>query len=196
MPHIYGVSLAKGDIEFTPRFEHVLGDHRARVLAFFESLPFYVRTAAGVMLAHAGPAHEASPNMSRRCVTSITSAILRDADQALGAGGRSDAALPPVQRVIWRALRRRGRLLPGGPGAGRSALHALAARVYDLAAESSRSRMLWDTLFTTNEIGLTEWVYLQSCQQFLAAFSVGRTRRAARDRQRAHRHAVGRAICW
>jgi hypothetical protein len=50
MPHIYGVSLMKGDLEFTPRFEHSLGDHRESVLAFFESLPFFARTAAGVML--------------------------------------------------------------------------------------------------------------------------------------------------
>ena len=50
MPHIYGISLAKGEIEFTPRFEHVLGDHRRAVLAFLRSLPFYIRTAAGVML--------------------------------------------------------------------------------------------------------------------------------------------------
>jgi hypothetical protein len=59
MPHLYGVSLMKGELEFTPRFEHSLGDHRPRVLAFLDRLPFYVRTAAGVLLAHAGPAHNA-----------------------------------------------------------------------------------------------------------------------------------------
>jgi len=47
MPHIYGISLSKGDQDFTPRFEHALGDQRLRVLSFFDSLPFYVRTAAG-----------------------------------------------------------------------------------------------------------------------------------------------------
>jgi hypothetical protein len=53
-PHLYGFPLRKGGQSFTPRFERVLGAHRAEVLAFFDSLPFFVRTAAGVALAHAG----------------------------------------------------------------------------------------------------------------------------------------------
>src|SRR5512147_2137774 len=52
MPHIYGITLSKGELEFTPRFEQMLGDHREKVLAFFDRLPFAIRTAAGVMLIH------------------------------------------------------------------------------------------------------------------------------------------------
>jgi len=57
MPHLYGVSLAKGAIEYTPRFEKALsqGGQRGEVLAFLDNLPFFVRTAAGVMFTHAGP---------------------------------------------------------------------------------------------------------------------------------------------
>ena len=55
LPHIYGLTLAKGEREFTPRFEHELNDHREAVLSFFRGLPFYVRTSAGVTLGHAGP---------------------------------------------------------------------------------------------------------------------------------------------
>ena len=82
MPHIYGVSLAKGHAEFTPRFEHALGPHREHVLAFFDSLPFVVRTAAGVMLAHAGPAPDAIAHATKLQYFDHQ-AILQAADQTL-----------------------------------------------------------------------------------------------------------------
>src|ERR1041385_4195152 len=46
LPHLYGVSLAKGDIEYTPAFEQALSTSgkRKEALHFFDSLPFYVRT--------------------------------------------------------------------------------------------------------------------------------------------------------
>jgi hypothetical protein len=56
--HIYGISLAKGNQEYTSAFEAALSQsqRRAEVIDLFDSLPFYVRTRAGVMLAHAGAA--------------------------------------------------------------------------------------------------------------------------------------------
>lgn len=54
LPHIYSILLQKGTELFTPRFEHALGTHREQVIQFFDSLPFYIRTKAGVTLAHAG----------------------------------------------------------------------------------------------------------------------------------------------
>ncbi len=58
MPHIYGISLAKGDRVYTPDFEKALSDsgRRDEVAALFNSLPFYLRTQAGVSLTHAGAA--------------------------------------------------------------------------------------------------------------------------------------------
>lgn len=65
LPHIYGLSLAKGGIQYTPRFEAALTrlDQRYRALysrksivQFLASLPFFVVTRAGVMLTHAGAA--------------------------------------------------------------------------------------------------------------------------------------------
>lgn len=63
MPHIYGVTLAKGEIEFTPRFEAALVRldrqpdvpyRRHDVIEFLKRLPFYARTKAGLLLTHAG----------------------------------------------------------------------------------------------------------------------------------------------
>ena len=48
------LSFSPGDYTYTPRFEAALGNHRDAVLAFFDSLPFFVRTRAGVSVCHAG----------------------------------------------------------------------------------------------------------------------------------------------
>ena len=54
LPHIYSITLQKGDELFTPRFEFAMGEHREKIVAFFDSLPFYVRTPGGVSVCHAG----------------------------------------------------------------------------------------------------------------------------------------------
>jgi hypothetical protein len=56
LPHIYSFGLAKGPKEYTPSFEKVLSESETRstVIPFFKQLPFYIRTAAGVSLTHAG----------------------------------------------------------------------------------------------------------------------------------------------
>lgn len=58
LPHIYSFSLSKGKQTFTPAFEAALTNsrRRAEVIALFDTLPFYVRTQAGVTLTHAGAA--------------------------------------------------------------------------------------------------------------------------------------------
>lgn len=58
LPHIYGFGLSKGEQDFTPAFERALtSSHRRReVEELFHSLPFYIRTAAGVSVTHAGAA--------------------------------------------------------------------------------------------------------------------------------------------
>ncbi|MEE8390375.1 MAG: metallophosphoesterase [Anaerolineae bacterium] len=60
LPHIYGITLQKGNRFYTPPFEAAMGEHRAVIQSLFESLPFYVRTRAGVSICHAGAAAEMS----------------------------------------------------------------------------------------------------------------------------------------
>jgi hypothetical protein len=60
LPHIYSIGLSRGDVKYTPRFEAAMGDHRREIVAFFDSLPFYVRTRAGVAVTHAGASLAAS----------------------------------------------------------------------------------------------------------------------------------------
>lgn len=54
LPHIYSITLQKGDELFTPRFEFGMRDNREKIVSFFRSLPFYVRTPGGVSICHAG----------------------------------------------------------------------------------------------------------------------------------------------
>ncbi len=55
LPHLYGMTLMKGNHLYTPRFEKTMTEaQRAEIMPFFESLPFYIRTRAGVSIAHAG----------------------------------------------------------------------------------------------------------------------------------------------
>jgi hypothetical protein len=66
IPHIYSFSLSKGDRVYTPDFEAAMvnSGHREDIMALFNSLPFYIRTKAGVSLTHAGasPATISSDN--------------------------------------------------------------------------------------------------------------------------------------
>jgi predicted MPP superfamily phosphohydrolase len=54
LPHIYSITLQKGDDLFTPRFEFSMGEKRQEIVSFFDSLPFYVRTSGGISICHSG----------------------------------------------------------------------------------------------------------------------------------------------
>lgn len=60
LPHIYSFGLSQGRTEFTPAFEKALSQsgRRTEVTKLFLSLPFYLRSAAGVSITHAGAAND------------------------------------------------------------------------------------------------------------------------------------------
>jgi hypothetical protein len=60
MPHLYGIAISKGGNTYTPQFEIAMSDHRPEIVAYFDEMPFYVRTRAGVTIAHAGASRAAS----------------------------------------------------------------------------------------------------------------------------------------
>lgn len=169
MPHIYGVTLAKGDLEFTPRFEQMLGDHREKVLAFFDSLPFIIRTAAGAMLAHAGPEIEVigQADMLR---SFDHQAILRAAEQVIAQAGDPTPLYRQYSAVYRTPYQQDAAHYLGvkGPDDPRYS-HLL--RGFIISQQDPTFQVLWNALCTQNEIGLTEFAYVQVCQQFLAAFS-------------------------
>jgi hypothetical protein len=56
LPHIYSYGLAKGKTEYTPAFEKQMTQRNVRgeIVDLFYNLPFYIRTASGVCISHAG----------------------------------------------------------------------------------------------------------------------------------------------
>lgn len=171
MPHIYGITLAKGDMEFTSRFENLLGAHRERVMCFLKSLPFAIRTAAGVLLTHAGPALEAVRHVDtlrgfdHQTLLDETDASLAQApDLALLYRQYSGIHGAPYDELARHYLAVEGPDDPRYP-------HLL--RGFIISQQSREFAMLWDMLFTQNEFGLTPTAYLAGCQQFLSAFSAG-----------------------
>lgn len=169
LPHIYGMTLAKGEREFTPRFEHALGERREEVLAFFRALPFYIRTAAGVALGHAGPAPEVALHIA--ALRSFDhEALLADADHALAGVDDLNGVYEqyyalhgvPYQELAYRYLAVRGERDPRYPDLLRGFL---------ISQRDHTFRTLWDALFTQNEHGLTAAAYLNACRAFLDALS-------------------------
>jgi hypothetical protein len=169
MPHIYGITLSKGELEFTPRFEQMLGDHREKVLAFFDRLPFAIRTAAGVMLIHMGP--EATViDRADELRHFDHQAILRDADNVLAQADDLTPLFRQYSAVYGSPYAEDAEYYLGvkGPNDPRYA-HLL--RAFVISRQSEPFKLLWEAMTTQNEAGLTEFAYVQACQKFLAAFS-------------------------
>ena len=86
LPHIYGINLAKGQRVYTPDFEKALTNtwNRENIIPLFDSLPFYVRTRAGVIVAHSGaPAFMTNSNHVTQLLNWSHQELLAWADETL-----------------------------------------------------------------------------------------------------------------
>jgi hypothetical protein len=170
LPHIYGLTLAKGEREFTPRFEHELNDHREAVLSFFRGLPFYVRTSAGVTLGHAGPAPEAALQAASLRYFDHD-ALLAEADALLANVDDLDGIYRqyhvlhgvPYRELAFRYLAVRDE---------RDPRYTHLLRGFLISQRNRTFQTLWDAFFTQNERGLTAPAYVNACRAFLDALSV------------------------
>jgi hypothetical protein len=154
MPHIYGITLSKGTITFTPRFEQALTalDHQSKihyrrrdVMAFLRRLPFYVRTKAGVTLTHAGAALPlATANLVEVILDFDHDALLKLADDRMRA--KYDVfALKTNARYLAQAA---SELAIEGPYDPRLPEFARAIVVSQTCEDF---HLLWDVLFARNE---------------------------------------------
>lgn len=178
MPHIYSITLSKGSIEFTPRFEAALAKldqlprahyRRKDVIHFLMGLPFYVRTKAGVLITHAG----ATPSVT----TAAAAAQVLDFDhEAVLTAAR--ILLRQYDPEQLRSLYARRSAVPYGT----LAQYYLAVSGEDdpryddllntIALDKSAAfELLWDVLFSRNEAddGLT--AYCETVTRFLRAIS-------------------------
>lgn len=175
MPHIYGVNLARGDVEYTPRFEAAMGAHRAAIVALLKRLPFYVRTQAGVMISHAGaPPAALTPTGWDRLRGYDHDAVLAQADVLAHAEPEALAALRADYAKLagqpYDTLARRY-LAVSGPDDPRydDLLRAL------IVSDSEAFNFLWSALFTRNELDIGEAQYGAQVDAFLRVASEGFT---------------------
>ncbi|HOA22668.1 MAG TPA: metallophosphoesterase, partial [Aggregatilineales bacterium] len=168
--HIYSTPYSKGNVSFLPRFEHMLGDYRGVVIDFLHSLPFVVRTAAGVMLTHAGASTlTATPQAAEWLLSLSHEAVLREVDRLLS---RSDvlellASYGQITGKEYEQLARE-QLAVTGPD---------DPRYYDLLRGFIATNLEpeWDLLeeffFTQAERRFGSATYSRLVEQFLDAFS-------------------------
>lgn len=167
MPHIYSISISKGDIEYTARFEHALEESgkREAVLAFLRRLPLYVRTKAGVLLTHAGASPAVTTTEAAENILSFDhDALLMLAEDRLRNGydlGRLGTDTNYLRQAAhYLAV----------TGAHDPRLHHLL-RGQLLSQTEEQFHFLWDVLFTYNEKTSSEQVYSFYVQKFLEAIS-------------------------
>ena len=171
LPHLYGVVLSKGEQLYTPRFEAALGPHRGTILSLFASLPFYVRTRAGVSVCHAGAAAELSaPGAAARLFGYSHQRVL----------GEVAALLPAKDRAAMRA----GFAKLSGARYDDMARQYLAVTGVDdpryddllvgfVATSHPDLELLWAALFTRNELQYGERDYAIFLEALLQELSVG-----------------------
>ena len=177
LPHIYGITLQKGDRILTPLLEAALGQHREAVISLFESLPFYVRTRSGVSITHAGAAAETSASGAAPRLFNYSHRRILDA---------AAAALPAEQRPALRA----GLGKFSGEDYGHMARAYLAVSGPDdpryddllvgfLVSTLPDFELLWAALFTRNEQQFGEPNYAIFLDALLRDLSAGFHRQEA-----------------
>jgi len=172
LPHIYSILLSKGRTVFTPRFEASLGEYRTEVIQFFHSLPFYVRTKAGVMLTHAGASEmTARPEASKMLKEFSHQRLLDEAQQLL--------EQEDVTNLINRTLQVSPEEYEDEARKNLAVTGADDPRYYDLLRGVVASNlepewsMLWNFFFSRCEQDIDAGEYAEQVEGFLEAFSDG-----------------------
>ena len=169
MPHLYHVTLAKGEHVYTPRFEAAMGDERERVLSFLDALPLFVRTTAGVTLCHAGAFSAAADDAAMAALRTFDHrALLSEVSAELKPDER-----PALRRALGRllhepydALARRA-LAVSGPDDPRYDDYLIGV----LVSNRPTFKLLWSALFSTNEREIGMRAYTRQVAALLQALS-------------------------
>lgn len=169
LPHIYSFTLQRGDDLFTPRFEKSLKDNRDVVIGFFDQLPLYIRTRAGVALCHAG----GTPRLSQ---DDALERLAHFSHQELLAWGRAqitEEERPSLMRAIHKLNDRTYNDMARSffDVSGRDDPRYDDFLVGVLTSNHPDFGLLWDTLFTRNEHEFGEASYHFILDAMLLALS-------------------------
>jgi len=173
MPHVYSIPLSKGHIVFTPRFERSLVNlnddpnskyNRDDVMTFLKSLPFIVRTKAGVLITHAG----ATPAIKTEA--DVKQLLNLDHDTLLDnvTEWMAEYDLDALRQHEQYCAEAKAMLAIDSPDDPR---FTDMLRGQLLSIESGLFEFLWDVLFSRNEQGQTLEDYLVVLKLYLRAIS-------------------------
>jgi len=98
LPHIYAITLQKGDELFTPRFEKKMGRERERILSRFRQLPFYLVTPGGVTVTHAGATNAIGERSGTQRLFNFSHTDVLDAARVT----ITEKTRPALQRAVSR----------------------------------------------------------------------------------------------
>lgn len=179
LPHIYGLTLAKGSVEYTPRFEASLSrldQHyksavkRQQVVEFLATLPFFARTKSGVLITHAGASPDLSStkhverlfNLDHQQLIDMADGELKKFDIASLQRGYSHFTGVSYEEQARRYLAVNGQDDPRYN-------HLL--RVLFLNGQNTDFDLVWNTLFSQNELDVGESAYQRTLKSFLQYIS-------------------------
>lgn len=174
MPHVYSIPLSKGSLTFTPRFERALAQldkdpkakyKRADVMTFLKSLPFVVRTKAGVLITHAGatPAIKTKAD-AKQLLNFDHDNLLQQANEWI-----QDYDVEALKHHKQYVSQVRDMLAVESVDDPRF-LDMLRGQM--LSSNSGQFQFLWDILFATNEKGWNLRAYEVVLKAYLQAMSV------------------------
>jgi hypothetical protein len=172
LPHLYGIAISKGGYTYTPHFEILMSDHRSEIMGFFDEMPFYVRTQAGVTMAHAGASQAASTLEGLRRLDRYShseemarvDALLEGQDRAAVRAGLAKLSGENYAELVYRNM---GITDPSDPRYDDVLRGVLVAGLsYDF-------QRLWEATFNKNELQYGLEVYTRLLEDFLEALSEG-----------------------
>ena len=172
MPHLYGIAISKGGYTYTPQFEIAMSAHRPEIVAFFDEMPFYVRTRAGVTIAHVGASRAASSLEGlRRLAAYSHSAELAKVDALLEGQDRTSvrAGLAKLSGENYADLVAQNM----GITDSNDPRYDDVLRGVLVTGLSSDFQRLWEATFNKNEAQYGPAEYARLAQDCLAALSEG-----------------------
>ncbi|NKQ34324.1 MAG: hypothetical protein HF973_01770 [Chloroflexi bacterium] len=171
IPHIYSITLSKGEDLFTPQFERAMGEYRPQITALFDSLPFYVRTPGGVTITHAG----ASSAISQPSAVEL---LFNFSHQAVLQRARKQIT-PEARPYLMREMRQQYGFTYNQMAREWFAVTGLDDPRYEdflvgsLAVSSDpEMEILWPALFTRNEKEYGEYNYTLLVNNLLKVLSL------------------------
>jgi hypothetical protein len=172
LPHLYGFPLSKGDVVYTPRFEKALGEYRADILAFFDSLPFFVRTRAGVAVAHAGASRAGATLRTFQALKSYSHAAELALVDSMLAGQDRDSLRAGLGKLNAQSYGDMAEEFLGITSPLHPRYDDLLRGLF-VQSWSENFQHLWDALINRNEHEYGEGAYRSHLNHFLDHLSAG-----------------------